>query len=507
MAATALAVNGYRFGTTDQAIHLTLLRRLLDPGAMGQDLVASHASSHASLWWHLQAPIVALVGWDRLDALYLSVYVLCLVATFALLQRIAMELLDDPWAALLAPAFLIVYRACPAHVHTFEPELINRTFAHPLVLWALLLLLRGRVIHAAAVCGLAFNLHASTAVHTALAVAGGALLDPTLRRRAPAAAGAFVLCAAPLLWMAALRSGPVHGWVDEAWMHVLRWRMPHHLFPGRWPAGIWAIAAFQAGLWFAASRWIRAGAVTRRCWGAILGITLCGPILGTAAAGLLPMAPLLALHLWESWILLAVLAYLAVAGLVARLLRSPAMASRIGGGLGAVLLLVAPEGALSGWTTDRVWDWRGPRGTEAELIEYLATADDRGSALLTPPTGMTWLRPWTGRALYVTVKDGGEVVFDREMALQWRHRLQDLCGEDVLAAPPPRDEWRGYRAVGRRAAAAFEGRPSDELRALAARQRIWLLVVPVDQRRQDLSPVYENEGYLVYDLRTEGAHR
>jgi len=504
LAAAALATQGYCFGTSDQAIHLSLLRRLLEPGSMAQDLVVGHAGAHASLWWHLQAPVVALVGWERLDALYLCVYVVCLVATFALLQRIALELLDDRWAAHLAPALLVVYRACPAHVHTFEPELINRTFTHPLLLWALLLLLRGRVIPAAAVCGLAFNVHASTAAHAALAVACGAVLDPTLRRRLPLAAGAFVLCAAPLLAMTALQGGPAHWWVDDPWMHVLRWRMPHHLFPWRWPAGIWAVAAFQAGLWLAASGRVRPGAVARRSWGVILGVALCGPLLGTLAAGPFPFAPLLGLHLWESWILLAVLAYLAAAGLVAGLLRSSTAASRIAGVVLTALLLAAPEGALSGLQTQRSWRVHGLDEDQAALVAFLASQKDAGAMLLTPPTGMTWLRSSSGRALYVTVKDGGEVVFDRTMALQWRDRLEDLCGEDVLAGPPPRDEWRGYRAVGRRASAAFDRRSTADLRLLAARLRSWLLVVPVERRRQDLSPIYENYGYVVYDLCDHG---
>ena len=506
-AVAALAVNGYRFGTTDQAIHLTLLRRLLEPGSMGQDLVASHADAHASLWWHLQAPVVALVGWGRIDLLYLVVYGVCLVATFALLQRIALELLDDRWAAILAPAILVIFRACPAHVHTFEPELVNRTFTHPLVLWALLLLLRGRVIHAAAICGLVFNLHASTAVHTALAVGAGALLDPSLRRRLPAAGGAFVLAAAPLLVMTALRGGPGQWWVDDAWMHVLRWRMPHHLFPWRWTAGIWATAAFQVGLWLAASRTLRAGATTRRCWGAVLGVALCGPVLGTLAAGPVPFAPLLALHLWESWIVLAVLAYLAAAGLVAQLLRASATPSRVAGVLLAALFLVAPEGALCGLDNERIWRWRAPTGDQAALVDFLSTVEHPGGTLLVSPTGMTWLRAWTGQALYVTVKDGGEVVFDREMALQWRDRLADLCGEDVLAGPPPRGEWRGYRAVGGPANAAFDRQSANRLRQLAAHLRSWLLVVPADHPRQDLSPIYGNDGYLVYDLRAEGGPR
>ncbi len=501
LAALALLIQGYRFGTTDQTIHLTLLRRLVEPGTLGNDLVAAHADSHASLFWHVQVPLVQLLGWERLDLLYLVVYLAALTTTFALLQRIGETLFDRRWAWVLGPLFLVVFRACPAHVHTFEPSLINRTFCHPLVLYALLMALRGRVVPAAALCGLAFGLHASTASHTLLAVICAGLFDPTQRRRVPMALLGFAICASPLLIMVAYRGGPGSWWVDPEWMHVLRWRMPHHLFPGRWPAGVWAVAAFQLGLVVAAVRFVPDRAVRARCHGVVAGVLLCGPVLGTLVAGPLPVAPLLGLHLWESWILLAVLAYLLAGGMVAQLLSDSRPWCRVCAVVVGVLLLAGGEARLMGLEVERVFRWRAPAGDEAQLVRTLRTVIGPGERLLAPPTGMGWVRPAGALPLYVTVKDGGEVVFDRDMALQWRARLAELCGEDVLAGAPPRGEYLGYRSVGRRADAAFAARDPRELRALALRERAWLLPVPVRDARQGLTPAYVNDAYIVYDLR------
>ena len=500
-AALALAVQGYRFGTTDQTIHLTLLRRLVEPGTLGHDLVGSHADAHASLFWHLQVPLVQALGWERLDALYLALYLGALVATFALLQRIGETLFDRRLAWVLGPLFLVVFRACPAHVHTFEPSLINRTFCHPLVLYALLMALRGRIVPAAAVCGLAFDLHASTASHTLLAVVAAGLLDPAQRRRLPMALLGFAICASPLLIMVFYRGGPGAWWVDPEWMHVLRWRMPHHLFPGRWPAGVWAVAAFQLGLYAVGSRFVPDRAVRRRCHGVVAGVLVCGPLLGTVVAGPLPVAPLLGLHLWESWILLAVLAYLLAGGLVAGLLAEARPSRRAVAVAVAVLLLAGGEARLMGLEVERVFRWRSPTGDEAQLVRTLRSAIGPGERLLAPPTGMGWVRPAGALPLFVTVKDGGEVVFDRDMALQWRDRLADLCGEDVLAGDPPAGEWLGYRSVGQRADAAFAARDPGELRRLALSERAWLLPVPAHEARQGLTPAYVNDAYLVYDLR------
>lgn len=504
MAGLALLANGYRFGTTDQSIHLTLLRELLDPGSMAADLVATHASAHVSLWWHLQVPLVRLVGWEHLPTIYLGLYATALIATFALLGRLARTLLGNPWAELVAPALLVVFKACPAHVHTFEPELINRTAAHPLLLGAVWLLLRGRPIRAAALCGLAFDLHATTATHVALALALVTVADPALRGRALRASGAFLVCAAPLLAMVALRGGPGAWWVDPEWLHILHWRMPHHLFPAHWPAAVWGVALFHLALWGVGSRWIPDRAHRRRGHLLVAGALLCGPVLGTLAGGPLPLAPLLALHLWEAWILIALLAYLAAAGPLLALLRSEKRVLRpIGVVLGVALALGFESNAI-GLREPPVFDWRGPGADERDLLDALDGPRFRvsaGTSLLVPPTGLTWLRPFSGRAVFVTVKDGGEAVFDREMALQWRRRLGELCGQDVLLGPPPADEWRGYRAVGERARAAFAGQTDRALKRLAVRHRAWLLVVPTAEERPGLSPIYSNGSYLVYDLR------
>lgn len=505
MAATALLCNGYRFGTTDQAIHLTLLRRLLEPGAFSRDLVAQHGDTHASLWWHAHAPLVRALGWDALPLLYGALYAVALTATFWLLWRIARELFAaDPWAALLAPALLLVFKACPGHVRTFEPELINRTVAHPLVLAALWQLLRGRPLQAGALCGLAFDLHASSASHAALVCLAAAVADRTLWRRIPAFLGAFALCAAPLMLFVAAQGGPGAWWIDAEWMHVLRWRMPHHLMPWRWPAAVWFAAAWQLGLWIGASRFIADPAIRRRAHGAVVAVLLTGPLLGTLVAGPLPVAPLLALHLWESWLLLAVLAHLAAAGPVVAALRQRRWALRAAGIALGLVLLVGIEGLAMGRGPEPGFRLRGPGVPERELVQALDRMHVPGSPgdmVLVAPTGLTWVRPFAGRSLWVSVKDGGEAVFDRDLALAWRARLAAQCGTDILEGDPPRGQWRGYRAVGDAAERAFAAQDTATLRRLASEERAWLLIVRVDQVRPDLQPAFANERYLIYDLR------
>ena len=484
LAASAVAVNGYSFGTTDQAIHLTFLRVLTDPGTLAGDLVADHAAAHPSLWWHLLAPLVGALGWERLPALYLGAWLAALAATFLLLHRLAEALHGRTWLALVAPALLVAFRLCPGHVRTFEPELINRTLAEPLLLGALLLGLRGRVVLAATIAGLAADLHATTALHGAVGLAGLALADPALRRRWPAMAGAFLLAAAPLGVLLARRgAGPL--WVDAAWWQVLAWRMPHHLMPARWPAGLWILAGLQLTLWVMGAHTLAAGDVRRRAWGLVTASWALGLGLGSLVGGPLPCAPLLALHLPEAPLLAVILAFLAFPAALTALARRGRLGLVVALAL-ALALLVVDEGRLAGLPRARAFTVGGPAGADRALVDWLV-AEGSGGLVAVPPASPPWLRPWSGRALYVTVKDGGEAVFDRTTALAWRHRLAVALGEDLLASPPPRGEWLGYRSVGRRAAALWEAHAASAPPSLAA-EGVTVLVLDAGTAGQAARP-------------------
>jgi hypothetical protein len=269
--------------------------------------------------------------------------------------------------------------------------------------------------------------------------------------------------------------------------------------PWRWPVGVWLAGVLQLSLWFAAAPSLRDATIRRRGHGLIAGVLVCGPVLGTVVAGPLPLAPLLGLHLWESWLLLAVLAYVVAAGLVTSMVTQPSATRRVLSLVLLLALLVGPERHIIGVDRQVVYRWSAPTGQDADLARWLAAHGD--GLLLVAPVGTTWLRPATGRGLFVTVKDGGEAVFDRDLALQWQRRLELLCGTDVLAGDPPRDQWRGYQAVGTAATAAFATQDTADLRQLAFDQRAWQLVVPASMARHDLDPVFATERYLVYDLR------
>lgn len=495
-AGVALASQGYGFDTSDQAIHLTILRERLSPGGLEGDLVAAHADAHQSLFWDLQAPVVAALGWARLPALYLGLWAVALVGAMAGLAAIASALGLGARATALGLLLLAVPRACPGHVFTWEPELINRTAAQPLLLFAIASLLRGRLLVAGLLTGLAFDLHATTAVHTGAALGLAALLDPALRRRVPALIAGFAVGAAPLL--ARMHGGDAL-WVDEAWREILRIRMSHHLFPQSWPLGVWAAAALQLGLlgWGLGGL---TGDARRRVAGLALGLLAVGPGLGTLAATAMPLAPLLALHLWEAWIGVAILGFLAAAGRAEALWAAGARA-RVAVAAGALLLLASPEARWMDRARAPEWSVEGDP-ERAVLADAVARRTRPGEALLVEPGDLEWLRWRAHRPLYVTTKDGGEAVFSRAFALSWRARLTEVAGVDPLTQAEP--GWRGYLQVREAASRAFAAHAAETLSALAAREGIRWLVTRADTRppkgaRRDVA----TRRYRLWKLPTE----
>jgi hypothetical protein len=239
--------------------------------------------------------------------------------------------------------------------------------------------------------------------------------------------------------------------VDGAWMHTLQWRMPHHLFPGRWPLSVWGSAAWQSVLFMGAWVAVPAGLMRRRMAGLGVGFGLLASALGTLVAGPWPVAPVLALHLWQAWLFLALLGYLGLGAWVMALWRNgwPKLAT-----MGLLLGLWAPEATWMGIARTRSWqvDWTD--------LAPLGESDPRW-VRQAPAEVELWRRPATGRPVYVSVKDGGETLYSPELAAAWRARLSTWCGGDPLAGPPT--DWRGYLAVSQQVESACSRLPATQI--------------------------------------------
>jgi hypothetical protein len=121
--------------------------------------------------------------------------------------------------------------------------------------------------------------------------------------------------------------------------------------------------------------------------------------------------------------------------------------------LGLIVGLLAPEATWMGIERTRSWqvDWQDLRPLRQSEPAWLRQA---------PAEVELWRRPATGRPVYVSTKDGGEALYDPQMAAAWRARLGTWCGHDPLAGTPT--DWRGYRAVRTQVEAACSRLPATQ---------------------------------------------
>ncbi len=441
-ATLVVLVGGYRFGVADHGIHLAFLDLVLHPDRWSGDLLAVATQSHPSWFSRIQAPFAeafGVAGWTA------TLHAVCLVATGSLLIALGRTLRLSLPAALAAAAILAVAYDAPGGAATLDPLLLHRTAALPIELAALLVLLRGRVIAGFALCGLAFTLHAPSAVALGFGMTFGHVVllrmqaEPSTKvggrglREANAALvgppAGFVLGASPLLIPWLVTGGPRASLatVDDAWWSVLVARVPHHLVPSTWPVDVWVSFAL----------WLALGGVSalalvrfaegprselRGLIGVALGCVAWAVSVGGVAGPVARIALGLQLEAWQATRFVVIAAvFVTVAGV--DVLRSRGR-TRFAAVLAALLVATAAFGRAD---EDRRFEPRGPEDAEAAIARWAASNTEEGARFLVPPARFGAFRALSVRPAVATWKDGGEATFSRDIALEWRRRIERVC--------------------------------------------------------------------------------
>lgn len=347
-------------------------------------------------------------------------------------------------------------------VDTLDPLLLPRGAALPMELLAVAWLLRGRSVAAFALVGAAVCVHAPSAAACAagMAVAVAPQRDAT---RSARQTGAFVAAASPVVIGWIVVGGPSAPIVDDAWAVVLDRRLAHHLDPAVWPVHDLAVTAAFGGLGLltarlAAVRWFLAGC-------ALYGVA--GVALGRAGSAL-------ALQLEPAQ----------VARLVV-LVGAVTAASRVRLDLSRWWLLgaVAMALAVGRWSPDgdrAHFRPGGPDGPEQALARQIAQLDP-DSLIVVPAHRFAEVRVLGQRPVFVTWKDGGEALFDRSRALEWKRRIEASCACRPLDEPLEAGLGPGERGaeIRRRIGDGTWAASRDELIAVARREGATHLVVEI----------------------------
>lgn len=159
-----LALLGYYFGTFDQYAHIPFLKKYADPTLFPNDPFLELRNENYSYFWLAFVPALRA---GILEPVMLVVYLAVTYASFWLLWTLSLELFASPRAALLSTIAFVVPHLGFGGFPIFEWSLLNRTFALPFALGAVLLYLRGRPVLAWAVIGALFNVHVITGLFVA----------------------------------------------------------------------------------------------------------------------------------------------------------------------------------------------------------------------------------------------------------------------------------------------------------------------------------------------------
>ena len=492
----SVVCNGLQYGTADHGIHFVFIDRTIAPAtfAWAGDLLDVAAARHPSVLWEGVGWLVGPLGWR---GAVVGLHLLGLAATGWLLHA----LIEETWEGPAAPAIGLLL-AAPAHVAlggpaTLEPQLLPRGLAMPLELGALLLLIRGRRRLAFGLAGVAVLLHAPSAMAALAGLAGADLLLRGDLRRTLGGVGWAAAGASPLVWswVAAGGAGSSLTRVDDAWWQLLAVRLPHHLLPATWPLSAWLGVAAWLVLGAAATRVARATprAVLIGFGAGVLGWALLG---GSMLGPQLRWALALQLEPWQGTRLLVLVSAAAIG---AALGRAPAIGSRLApAATPAVLLSAALAVALLGVPgRERRPSWwlDGEPGEERDVAVWLRQQTPPQSFIAVPPDGFATARVHAARPLGATWKEGGEALFDREIAMRWRARVELGCACVPWAGEP------GIAPLRRRIRAGLRRADAGQLAASAAASGADYLVLRRDTPGvRPSTPLFTTEGFEVFSL-------
>ncbi len=224
----SLLIMGYYFGTFDQFVHIPFLKKYADPTLFPNDPFLELRRENYSYFWLAFGPLWRL---GLLEPVMLGVHVLATYLTFWGLWELSLTLFGNPLAALLSTVAFVIPHLGFAGFPVFEFSLLNRTFALPFAVGALLLYLRGRPLRAFFLLGVLYNVH----VITVNFVVGMLVADALLRlreggwRRLALGLPLFALGAAPVLvWR--LTSPALRAELNPEWFEVVARGSLYNLF-------------------------------------------------------------------------------------------------------------------------------------------------------------------------------------------------------------------------------------------------------------------------------------
>ena len=471
---------GYRFGVSDQAYYEPAIAKGLDAQLFPRDSALLNVQSKYLGSVHLLAFVTALTGTNP-PTVFLVTYVITVCGLFAASVVLARRLGMSWWACATFLLLLALrHRIAKTAANTMEGYMHPRMLAFVCGIAACAALAGGRALWAAVWTLVAIAMHPTTGLWFGILVAVALTTGRvrlTGRHVRVVVLGAVV---AVLLGWGLATFGPLAGRLvimDRDWLDVLEEK--DYLFPAAWPAYAWIVnLSYSLLLWLAFRSRQRRGVALPVETGLVAGV-LALVVLFLVSVPFTMAKVALAVQLqinrifWVAdfftsayvawWLVdrsasvrlrLAIVSVLTVAACVR----------------GAYILRVESDRMLIQATLPKS-DW-------ISALSWLESQPKDWFVLADP--GQAWkfgasVRVGAHRdTLLEAGKDSSMAMYDRDVAMHVKDRTEALAN--------------------------FEALDTDGIRSLAARYHLTVLV---DKRGRTLAlPVlYENAGFVVYDLR------
>ena len=474
-----LNVGGYRYGVSDQAFYIPIVRQGLEPGLFPHDAPLLAVQNRLLAFDDWFALVVRLSG-QSLPVAFFAAYVAGLTLLYAACMTVGRSLYRTWWGvAALAAALTLRHRIPDTAVNSIEAYLHPRQLAFAVGLLAMGLFLRGRSAGAAAAVAVACLFHPTTALWFVILLGvAGLVADPASRRPILLVVAALLPATVVLLFGGFREQLDV---MSPAWTALLESK--DYLQAMQWPMMTWFANLGLAAVIAAVYDHRRSlGMASDRETGLVAGcLVLLALFLVSVPLASIGVALVVQLQFSRIFWLLDVVAIAYAAWFV---VESPAGPRWPGVRRAAIALIVLASLARGSYVT---FVERADHALieidlpASEWTDVMKWAGERpvGTNFLTDP-GHAWrygssVRAASGRDVYLeSVKDIGIAIYSSAMAARISSRIAELG--DFAALEPAHARW------------------------LAKRHDLDYLIT---EHAIDLPLVHRNGRFAVYDLRDD----
>ncbi len=149
-------ITGYHYGTFDQVVHIPFLKKFADPTLYPGDAFLNLRSEHYSFFWLMFIPVYRA---GILEPVMFGVHILVTYGLVWMFWEFTETLFHNHLANLISLFLLIFPHLGMPGFPIVEFSLLNRTFVLPFILGAFILYLRRHYIPAFLLLGVMFNFH------------------------------------------------------------------------------------------------------------------------------------------------------------------------------------------------------------------------------------------------------------------------------------------------------------------------------------------------------------